>query len=313
MVSKMWLMRSGLAGVMVVSALLAGCGSPQGADVPLYLPDDAGSGDERDSGEEHDAGGDSEEDVATDVSGDVDASGDDPDGGGTAPIELFYEDYHRVALTLPVGTTLRTLFQLEELSTPVELLVVRELRGYNEVQNTENERVVMTVNDASFVGPEAGWDREELPRGSYDAFLENLGGASGTDVNNYLAVKIASTPRMLASVADHEGTIGDYAGFLGPGQASGETFEAREGYTYVLRGVRGKNTVFVINTDQLPKIENSEPFAYLYTWDESSPELEPEPTVLDLEPGEYMVLVANNAGDDRHHGSVMVIDEWLLK
>ncbi|RDV39132.1 hypothetical protein DV096_00740 [Bradymonadaceae bacterium TMQ3] len=293
--------------------LFAGCGSPQGSDIPTYIPDDAGGSEDRDSGAEPDGGDDPEDDVEGDVGSEADAADDEPDSGEDAPIELFFEDFHRVALTLPVGTTLRTPFELDELSTPVELLVVRELRGYNEVQNTENERVVMTVNDASFVGPEAGWDREELPRGRYDAYLENLGGASGTDVNNYLAVKIAATPRMLASVADHEGTIGDFTGFLGPGQASGTTFEAREGYAYVLRGVRGKNTVFVISTDQLPKIENQEPFAFIHTWDASDPELAPEPTVLDLDPGEYMVLVANNAGDERDHGSVMLIDEWLLK
>ena len=312
----MWMMnvsRRGLPAVLLAAALCAGCGEPQGSDVPIYIPDDAGGRQEQDSGVEPDGGEEPDGDVEGDVGNEADAGGDAPDGGEDAPIELFYEDFHRVALSLPVGTTLRTPFELDELSTPVELLVVRELRGYNEVQNTENERVVMTVNDASFVGPEAGWDREELPRGSYDAYLENLGGASGTDVNNYLAVKIASTPRMLATVADHEGTIEDFTGFLGPGQASGATFEAREGHVYVLRGVRGKNTVFVISTDELPKIENQEPFAYIRTWDDSDPELAPEPTVLDLEPGEYMVLVANNAGDERHHGSVMLIDEWLLK
>ena len=222
-----------------------------------------------------------------------------------------YRSIFEVGLNLIPGASLRVPFTLSPLLTDIELLVVRELRGYNEVINKENNRVLLKVNQASFVGPEAGADRGPLPQGSYDVFLENLGGCSGTACNDYLAVKVLSTPTAPPQVARFKGIAAQQGRVLSSGGADFVPLTVRPGHRYLARGIRGKNFMFVIAASERPKVEANQPFSAFYRWDQTIDELGPDPQELDLlPPGDYFVLMGNNAPDGRAHGCVIRIDEW---
>lgn len=253
-------------------------------------------------------------DATSDAADSSDVTPGDADRDTSAPQpELHTQQFFGSALTLISGASLRMPFELSELTTDIEFFVVRELRGYNEVQNREGGQVVMTVNSASFVGPETGWVRDPLPRGDYDVYLENLGGASGSDVNEYTAAKVIESPSYDPEVATFESTVVELSSFADPGVGLSSEFTVRANHRYILRGVRGKNTIFVVPADQIPLIEQGQAFNFAHRWNESDPEIAPEPTELDVEAGDYVLIAVNNAGDDRTHGSVIAIDEWQMQ
>ena len=231
------------------------------------------------------------------------------DGGDLPLPELHSQTFVAHALPLIQNASIRTPVQLTELTTDVEFYVVREMRGWTEFQNQETGNAVFFVNTNSNF-PEAGWRRGPLPMGSYDLYLRNFGTSQGNGLNAYVAAKLIEAPRFDPGVATFQSYLLEMNVFLPRGLADLEMFTVKPDHLYVLRGIRGKNTVFIVAADQLPLIENQEPFAYRYIWDEGDFETAPEATLLDLEPGEYGLIIVNNSGEDRSRRSLLVLDEW---
>lgn len=224
------------------------------------------------------------------------------------------QTFFNVALDLIPGASLRVPIKLEELQTDIELMVVRELRGFDEVQNKESGAVILKVNDAPFVGPEAGMDQGPLPMGSYDVFLENHGGCSGTACNDFILVKVISTPKAPAAEATFKGIVAQQGELLSHRSGEFIPFTVKPGHRYVARGIRGKNYMVVIAESERAKVEANQTFSAYYRWDQTIGEDGPDPQELDkLPPGNYYVLMVNNAADERAHGSVIRIDEWASR
>ena len=235
-----------------------------------------------------------------------------PENDAAPAAQLETEAFFSVKLAMVPGSSVRFPMMLSELSTGIEFHVVRELRGFTEVQN-QKEDVVLAVNDASLNGPEVGSALGSLPMANYGVFLENVGGATAVD-NDYVAVKVIKRPSFPASVATFEQIVAASAAspepFLDPNELRAFPFAAKAGFAYVIRGVRGKNIMYVIKADQLTLAENGEAFQAEYSWDGADGDLEPNAEALELTPGDYFVLIANVAPDANEHGTMFQLDEW---
>ena len=253
-----------------------------------------------------DAGADAVVEAGTDAAADApeDATSDANQGG-----DLITEEYANLAIELIVGSSMKVGFDLPDPSTEVEMLVVRELSGYTEVQDRDTGSAVMYVADAPFNDPEAGWATGTLTAGTYDLFCSDFGGSSQAD-NGYVAVKVLRRPTYEPAVATFAKVALEYGSLIDPGTAIPVPFQVEAGHRYVIRGVRGLNTLFLVAADQLSLIQAGEPFYADYTWDESSYEVAPQATELDLTPGDYALLFANVSGDGLIHGSVARIEAW---
>ena len=273
-----------------------------------------------------DTGTDTEADVASDASPDtsfdtgVDAvaeAGTDAVADAPADVEpdttpggdLITEEFTNLAIELIVGSSITVSFDLPDPSAEVELLVVRELSGYTEVQDGDTGGAVMYVANAPFNDAEAGWETGTLSAGPYDLFCSNNGGSAQAD-NGYVAVKVLRRPTYAPAVATFAKVALEYGSLVDPGSAIPVPFVVEAGHRYVIRGVRGLNTFFLVAADQLPLIQAGQPFQADYIWDETSYEVAPQATELNLTPGDYALLFANVSGDGLVHGSVARIEAW---
>ncbi len=238
-----------------------------------------------------------------------DAIGVQPDGG-TA--QLHSEIFVGLAINLISSANLEVTFVLGDLTTDLEFYAVRELRGFTEVKDVDTGSVVLAIDASPLEYPEVGVVSGPLPQGSYTAYLENLGGSTAID-NDYVAVQVIRRPMYDGSVATFESTIIDSSGFVDPTKGVVSSFTTRADRRYVIRGIRGRNTVWILAADQLPRLEAGMSFSVRYQWNETNFAFAPNATAMTLEPGDYAVVMANLAGDGAVHGSVIRIDEWRMQ
>lgn len=289
----------GAADASVPETSLPDAATDTGADTAVDAPADTSS----------DAGADAVADAPLDTGTDApsDAQADAPQGG-----DLVTEEFANLAIELIVGSSIEVGFDLPDPSTEVEMLVVRELSGYTEVQDADTGYAALYVADAMFNDAEAGWATGTLSAGAYDLFCSNKGGSVEAD-NGYVAVKVMRRPTYDPAVATFAKVALEYGSLVDPGTAIPVTFQVEPGHRYVIRGVRGLNTIFLVAADQLPLIQAGQSFYADYVWDEASYEVAPQATELDLTPGDYALLFANVSGDGLVHGSVARIEAWAEK
>lgn len=210
------------------------------------------------------------------------------------------------------GASLRVPFSLDDFEELVEFWVIREYRGITSILNLANEATVMTVNQEAFNYPEIGAVYDPLPPGDYALYLENFGDNSFGD---FVAVKaIRSTRPYYESMGMIlvDSVVAEVE-FLDVGDGRATRFTVRPDHKYVLTGLRGRCFIFVIAAEEIAAIENGEPFHALYTWGEESDLFEPNPTELDLLPGDYAVVYGNFFEDGLNHGVAVRIDEWQTR
>lgn len=250
-----------------------------------------------------DSAGDTANDVSSDTA--LDAVTDAPNdvSSDAAPQgDLITEEFVNLAFELDPMINVKVGFDLFDATTEVEMLLVREFSGYTAVQD-DTGGTVMSASGSP------GWATDTLPAGHYDFYCSK----AGSPETPYMAVKVMRRPSYAPTVATFAGVALEYGSYVDPGMAIPISFQVDPGHRYVIRGVRGRNTMILVAADQLPLIENGQSFYANYAWDESSYQVAPQATELDLDPGDYALIFANLSSDGLTHGSVARIEAWAEK